>query len=173
VCRVYLEDIAAEIEQPKFPDLIQQFLYNQQHSDNISNGTFFRLPKFGGKISIYPSALVTYRAPGDTPGVGGMRRQRIHAVKSWRNGPGRYDTVFVNTGSSADGMRGLDVARVQLFFSFSYFGDKYRCALVHWFSRVGDSPNEHTGMWVVQPDDDERPLSVIHLNSIVRAAHLV
>ena len=101
-----------------------------------------------------------------------MRREHIRAVISWRNAPGRYDTVFVNTDSSADGMRGLDVACVRLFFSFSHDGIEYPCAFVHWFSRVGNSPDDHTGMWVVQPDD-ENPPSIIHLDSIVRAAHLL
>jgi hypothetical protein len=48
-----------------------------------------------------------------------MHRERIRAVKSWRNGPGRYDTIFVNTASSVYGMRGLDVARVRLFLFLS------------------------------------------------------
>jgi hypothetical protein len=107
-----------------------------------------------------------------------MRCERIRAVKSWRKGPGRYDTVFVNTNSSAAGMRGLDVARVRLFFSFTHEGVKYPCALVHWFARVGDSPNDNTGMWVVDEldasnEDGEPPATILHLDTIVRAAHLL
>jgi hypothetical protein len=105
-----------------------------------------------------------------------MRRERIRAVKSWRKGPPRYDTVFVNTNSLAGGMRGLDVARTRLFFSFSYNGTRYPCALVDWFSRVNDVPNDNTGMWVVEPsilDDDSKFTSIIHLDTIVRAAHLL
>jgi hypothetical protein len=128
---------------------------------------------FYGKITIYSSAVATFHAPSDISGIGGMRRERIRAVKSWRNGPGRYDTIFVNTDPSADGMRGLDVARVRLFFSVSHDGIEYPCALVHWFSRVGHAPNDHTGMWVVRQDDDESPPSIIHLDSIFRAAHLL
>ena len=43
-----------------------------------------------------------------------MRREHIHAVKSWRNGPGRYDTIFINTDPSVEGpgMQGLDIAHV-------------------------------------------------------------
>lgn len=128
------------------------------------------LPTFYGKITIYTSAIATFYAPSDISGVGGMHRERIHAVKSWRKGPSRYDTIFVNTDSSLEGMRGLDVARVRLLFSFSYEGIEYPCALVRWFSRVGDSPDECTGMWVVQPDDDT---SIIHLDTIFRASHLL
>ena len=101
-----------------------------------------------------------------------MHRERIHAVKSWRKGPGRYDTIFVNTDSSMEGMRGLEVAHVLLFFSFSHEGVEYPCALVKWFSCVGDSPDNHTGMWVVEPDG-ETPISIIHLDAVVRASHLL
>jgi len=106
-----------------------------------------------------------------------MRRERIRAVKSWRKGPGRYDTILVNTDPTAEGMRGLDVARVRLFFSFSYEGVQYPCALVCWFSREGDSPDNTTGMWIVEPDtsddDGETLTSIIHLDTILRAAHLL
>ena len=168
----YLKNIAAETEQPELLNLIRQFIYDQQNSDDVSSASTSDLPMFYGKITTYPSALATFHAPSDISGIGGMCRERIRAVKSWRNGPGRYDTIFVNTDSSADGMRGLDVARVQLFFSFSHDDITYPCALVRWFSRVGDSPDDHTGMWVVQPDDAENP-SIIHLGSIFRAAHLL
>jgi hypothetical protein len=173
---VYPEDIAAEIEQPNLPDLIQQFIYNEQHSDHVSDPSASAVPTFYGKITVYPSAVATFHAPSDISGIGGMRRERIRAVKSWRKGPGRYDTIFVNTDSSVEGMRGLEVARVRLFFSFSHGGVKYPCALVHWFSRVGDLPDDRTGMWIVEPDtfDDSEPFtSIIHLDTIVRASHLL
>jgi hypothetical protein len=173
VCKVYPEDITTEIEQPDFPDLIQQFIYNQQHSDHCSDTT---LPTFYGKITIYPSAVATFHAPSDISGIGGMRRERMRAVKSWRKGPGRYDTIFVNTDPSVEGMKGLDIARVRLFFSFSHDGIEYPCALVHWFSRVGDLPDDHTGMWIVEPDildDGENLTAIIHLDTVVRASHLI
>ena len=174
---VYPEDVAVEIEQPDFPNLIQQFIYNEQCSDHVSNdSSASALPKFYGKISVYPSAVATFHAPSDISGIGGMHRERIRAVKSWRKGLGRYDTIFVNTDSSIEGMQGLEIARVRLFFSFSHDGIKYPCALVRWFSRLGDSPDDNTGMWVVEPDtlDDGEPfMSIIHLDAIVRALHLL
>jgi hypothetical protein len=85
--------------------------------------------------------------------------------------------VFLNSNPDLDGMRGLDVVRVLLLFSFrSTHGQLYPCALVRWYSRIGDDPDEDTGMWVVQPelDEDGQPVvSVIHLDCIVRAAHLI
>jgi hypothetical protein len=131
---------------------------------------------FYGKITIHPSAVAVFRAPSDLSGIGGMRCERIRAVKSWRKGPGRYDTIFVNTDPLVEGMRGLDIARVRLFFSFSHHGVKYSCALVRWYSRVGDSPDNNTGMWIVEPDmlvNGGAVASIIHLDTIVRASHLL
>jgi hypothetical protein len=176
VCRVYPDDIATEIELPNFTNLIQQFIHNQEHPESDSNASLVDLPTFYDKITVYPSAVATFSAPSDVQGVGGMRRERIRAMKSWRKGPARYDTIFVNTDSSAEGMRGLDVARVRLLFSFSHEGVRYPCALVRWFSRVGDSPDDNTGMWIVESlvdDDGESLTTILHLDTIVRAAHLL
>lgn len=176
VCKIYPEDI--EIEHPHFTDLIQKFIYDQQHSDDCSNSSVSAHPTFFGMITIYPSAVATFHAPSDLSGIGGMRRERIRAVNSWRKGPSRYDTIFVNTDPSVEGMKGLDVARVQLFFSFSHDGIEYPCALVRWFSHVDDLPDVDTGMWVVKPDvsDDGENIiseSIVHLDTVVRACHLI
>jgi hypothetical protein len=134
VYHAYPEDIAAEIGQPDFPNLIPQFIYNQQHSGYTSNTSSADLPTFYGKVTIYPSAVATFHAPSDISGISGMRHECIHAVKSWQEGLGHYDTIFVNIDPSMDGMQGLEVTRVHLFFSFSHEGVKYPCALVHWFA---------------------------------------
>ena len=72
MCKVYPEDIAAEIEQPNFSDLIQQFIYNQQHSDYASDLSVSALPTFYGKITVYPSAIAMFHASNDISGIGGM-----------------------------------------------------------------------------------------------------
>ena len=166
-----------EIQQPNFPNLIQRFIYNQEHLDGHDSDTSLSAPpRFYGKITVYPSAVATFCAPSDILGVGGMRHERIRAVKSWRKGPRRHDTIFVNTDASAQGMDGLDVARVLLFFSFSHSGVEYPCALVHWFSCTSESPNANTGMWEVEPDlgnDGMKHVSIIHLDTVVQAAHLL
>jgi len=176
--RIHPNDFAANIDQHDLKFLIQKFLYSQTHprlspsqSPEVPN-----LPSFDDKITIYPSAVATFYSPSDISGVGGMRSERIRAIKSWRKGPPRYDCVFVETDPDAPGMAGLDIARVRLFFSCTFNGVKYPCALVQWFSRVGESADPGTGMWVVEPDvtDDGVPItSVIHLDSIIRAAHLL
>ena len=175
------ETLAAELNQPNFVELIQKFLRKQLYGDAESllsdeDTTDPSLPFFNGRVEVHSSALATFRAPSDISGVGGMRREHIRATQSWRNGPPRYDCVFVNTDPAAEGMRGLDVARVFLFFSINFHGTKYPCALVHWMSRLGNEPDEDTGMWIVQPDvnaDGSPTMSVIHLDCILRAAHLI
>ena len=105
-----------------------------------------------------------------------MHREHIRATPSWRQGPPRYDCAFVNSRPELDGMRGLDVVRILRFFSLNFRGVTYPCALVCWFSLVSDERDEDTGMWMVQPavtDDGLPDISIIHLDCIVRAAHLL
>ncbi|KAF8868608.1 hypothetical protein CPB85DRAFT_1242881, partial [Mucidula mucida] len=72
---------------------------------------------------------------------------------------------------------GMSVIRVMLFFSFTYDGKEYPCALVHWFDQYGAHPDSRTGMWVVKPDIRGRRrkpyLTVIHLEALDRGAHLL
>jgi hypothetical protein len=120
--------------------------------------------------------MAMFYSPSDLCGTQGMCCERIRAVPSWRCGPGRYDCVFVNTDPNAEGMRGLDVARIWLFFSFRFRGEFYPCALVHWYCRIGDSPDKDTGMWRVREEcnaDGSPSAAVLHLDSLVRAAHLI
>jgi len=72
-------------------------------------------------------------------------------------------------------MSGLLVARVHLFFRFSHNNTDYPCALVHWYS-MSNEPNTGTGLWVVKPESTRRGarhMGVVHLDSIVRGAHLL
>ena len=72
-------------------------------------------------------------------------------------------------------MKGLLVARVYLFFRLSHEDTDYPCALVRWFS-TGDEPDPTTGLWVVKPESARRGMrhmSIIHIDTIVRGAHLL
>ncbi|KAI5990190.1 hypothetical protein EDD15DRAFT_2136690, partial [Pisolithus albus] len=45
-----------------------------------------------------------------------------------------------------------------------------------WFDRVGNGPDEATGMWMVRPGfigDHQRNVAVIHVDTIFHAAHLI
>jgi hypothetical protein len=109
-----------------------------------------------------------------------MYREVIRSTPWWSKGDiagPRRDCVFVDVeGSSAPGMQGLLIARVYLFFKFSFAGTDYPCALVHWYTTVGAERDGPTGLWVVEPEYTHhrcRNMGVIHLDSIVRGAHLL
>ena len=107
-----------------------------------------------------------------------MFRERIRAVPSWRKGPARYNTVFLSDDSTGthEGFQGLLVARVRLFLSVVHRRVTYPCALVAWYSTIGDDVCPDTRMWMVEPDYDARgglAMSVVHLDTILRSAHLM
>ena len=130
------------------------------------------------KVSVYHSATAVFRAPSNPSGPGGMYREVIRSTPFWPRGdiPGpRQDCIFVDMGGSGNGMKALLVAHVYLFFRFSYGGINYPCALVRWYS-TSDDPDPDTGLWVVQPELTRRGgrhMSVIHVDSIIRGAHLL
>lgn len=73
-------------------------------------------------------------------------------------------------------MGGLDVSRVHLLFSFEVGDETFSCTLVHNFCKSFDEPDPDNGMWIVEPDLDHnkyRVMSVVHVDAIVRAAHLL
>lgn len=132
-------------------------------------------PQFEGPIKVFNSAVATFFAPSDPSGVGGMCREHIRAAPSWRRGPPCCNTVFINTASE-DLINGMEVGRVLCFFSFYHSKEIFPCALIHWFKLIGNKPDPDTGMWMVQPsfhEDGSRELSVIHLDTIIRASHLL
>ncbi|KAG6330706.1 hypothetical protein ID866_8382 [Astraeus odoratus] len=120
---------------------------------------------------------MTYYAPSDQSGIGGMHHNIIHATPSWHNSPTYYDCVFMNNGGTdKEGFRGLLVARVLLFLAFSYRDSEHTCAFVEWFLPVDEEPVEETGLWIVAPvfnSQGERVHSVIALDTILRGAHLI
>jgi hypothetical protein len=68
------------------------------------------------------------------------------------------------------------IARILLFFSFTYRRVDYFCAFVNWFLRDDDVADEDTGMWTVRLEKDSRKqpvFEVINVDSIVRGAHLL
>ena len=157
--------------------LVWKFLYRQIHPEQQGDVPSTFLPDFNPKVCVFHSATATFHAPSDPSGTGGMRREQIRSTPSWRKGSPRYDTVFVETDSTKPGMLGMHVARVFMLFSFELEQTEYPCALVNWFAPVSETPDELTGMWMVSPeineDDGEPSLSAIHINSILRAAHLI
>ena len=171
--------LAIKINQPNFVELVRRFLYDQLYpvaTLSASEVSIAQCPDFRGRVKIFHSAVANYFAPSDCSGVGGMHHERIRAVPSWRNGAARNDCVFAEKDANLEGFCGLYVLRTLNFFSFHYRGVFYPCALVEWFTTLGDEPCRDTGMWKVKPDlqeDGQRVTSVVHLDCILRGAHLI
>ena len=160
------------LELPEFPRLIHKFLTKQLHPDTPG----MPLIQNDKKIRVFYSATATFRAPSDPSGIRSMRREQIRTTPSWRNGAPRYDCAFINSGSEDDPLQGLNICRIFLFFTFVHKNILYSCALIQWYSLVRNEPDEDTGMWMVKPDIDNDGsclLSVVHIDSIYRAAHLM
>ena len=104
-----------------------------------------------------------------------MKRERIRSTHQWRNQGPRRDCALVVEDENQPGLKGLTPVRVMLFFSFIYQEVTYPCALVDWFKRYGATPDKATGMWKVRPDmrGRQRLTTVIHLDSMLRGAHLL
>ncbi|KAF8488801.1 hypothetical protein F5888DRAFT_1622732, partial [Russula emetica] len=179
-----LDLLTSYVAEPNLPEYIRRFLYDQLYPDADLCGMDAPLeacPTVSSslQVMVFHSALATYHAPSDLSGIGGMHREWIRATPSWQNGAGRYDCVFIDHDPEVDGFAGLYVARIKLFLSFVIEGEAagdYPCALVEWFSTFGDSPCEDTGLWSVVPERDERGrriTSLIHIDTILRAAHLI
>ncbi|KAI5980694.1 hypothetical protein EDD15DRAFT_2392728 [Pisolithus albus] len=161
-----------ELNISDLPKLVHIFLLGQLLPDDNRDPADVppsECPGYKGRISIYHSASSTFYAPSDLSGIGGMRREYIQAAPTWRREGPRYDCVFVITDPTLEGMRGMDVARVLCFFSFKTRGISYPCAIVQWFDRIGEGPDEMTGMWMVRPSftpSCKRNLAVIHVDTI-------
>jgi hypothetical protein len=174
-----LKDLALQFSLPDLPELMRRFLYDQLLPDADILGSDVDLdacPEVRGRVYVYHSACATFYAPSDLSGIGGMCRERIRATPSWHGDGPRNDCVFVTKDAKVDGMRGLHVARVQFFFSFTHNRIVYPCAFVEWFVPIGNAPCEDTGMWMVKADIDEdgQPVrDIIHLDCIIRGALLI
>jgi len=100
-------------------------------------------------LMFFHSAIARFFAPSDLCGAGGMRQERIRSTPNWRNEGGRYDTVFVQTGSEDGIMKGMTIGRARLLFSFVSGGARYPCALVEWLTPDAETDDD-TGLWVVK-----------------------
>ena len=140
-----LHALAAHIKQPDFPLLFSQFLFKCCHPDaQIALPTVEDCLAFHGAIEIHHSAVATFYAPSDLSGSGSLWHERIRSTPYFFGHP-CCDTVFIVTDDSQPGMEGMEIGRVQLFFSFQYQRKDYSCALINWFVH-GDECDPDTGM---------------------------
>ncbi|KAH9855129.1 hypothetical protein C2E23DRAFT_866790 [Lenzites betulinus] len=176
-----VQSLSTTLCAPSLHDLIRRFLFYQLHPDSTQSGATLSIDDcllFSQEVFLHSSAEATFHSPSDPSEVAGMRREFIRATPAWRKKTPRYDCAFVNMDSTKPGLLGLEVARIKAFLSFKYGSVVYGCALVHWFQRVGEQPDEDTGMWIVKPSfvrgrRSSPLLSVIHIDTIFRAAHLI
>jgi hypothetical protein len=119
----------------------------EQAPANIENLLLFK-----GEIKVYHSAILTYYAPSNLCGAGGLHHKFIWSTPSF-HGHGHRDTVFLVLDESKKGMEGMEIGHVLLFFSFQYRRQNFSCSLINWFVH-DDEPDHDTGMWTVQMEHD-------------------
>ena len=103
------------VDEPGLTRLIQEFIHNQYYP-YLSMHDFSHLPPFYKKIYIYCHYIPCPMWP----------------VWHWWHGA-------VNIWSWVPWSWGFQSTS---FLSFTHNGEKYPCALVHWFSHVGDMPSD-------------------------------
>ena len=167
--------------QYDFDELIRCFLFDQVHLHDVdppssSDVTLEECPPFDSNISVYHIMTAVFYSPSDPCSIRGMRHESIRSTPCWRKGAPRRDTVFVECDATIPGVHGLDVVRLLALFSFVWRGQYYPCALVRWFTHAAEEADIGMGMWVVQPDNNDNgspAVGVIHLDSVLCAAHLM
>ena len=174
-------ELGQHIQQENLEELVRVFLFFQQNPASTGPPPITACPSIESieDISVFHSAKAVFCAPSNTSGIGGLYRETIRCTPKWKTSgitAPRRDCVLLNTGSDMAGVRGLDVARVHLFFSFALGEEVFECALIHEFCKSFTDPDPDNGLWIFEPDYDDngyRVMSVVHIDSIVRAAHLL
>ncbi|KAG2101879.1 uncharacterized protein F5147DRAFT_746938 [Suillus discolor] len=170
-CVLDVNTLGLQLNLRHFPAMIQEFLHNQLHLMDPNPAPFnpATAPIFLGKVTLFNSAAAIFYAPSDLSDTGGMRREHIRSTPSWRGGAARHDCIFVNLDADMDSpMGGL----VVVWYRTSYFP----CAVVHWYSHILERCDLDTGMHIVTPattDNGTPDISIIHIDCIFHAAHLI
>ena len=173
-----LHCLGQKIGHPNLFDLVRKYLVKQ------AQGTIPPLPCINVShvehLKIFHSAHTVFCVPSNPSTTVGMFHEMIHATPTWNQGevPGpHYDCVFISNRSVSDApiLSNLLVACVLLLFSFLLDGKLHQCCLIHWFSIFGDKPDPDNRMWIAMPEysGGAPNLSVIHIDSIFRAMHLL
>ncbi|KAJ7201558.1 hypothetical protein GGX14DRAFT_536142 [Mycena pura] len=167
-------ELGAHIGVHNLPDLVSAYINDlpERYVDDAmsvdSNLSLDSIP-----ISVFHSAVATFYAPSDFSGIRGMKREIIRCTPSWRKRGPRRDCAFVVENENKSGFAGMSAIFPDV--SFEVDSETQPCALVEWFKKVGRSPDAETGMWIVEPEmrGHQRVLSIVHLDSMLRAAHLI
>ena len=178
-----LHGLGQKIGHPNLPDLVRKYLFQRANPnaepDQPPGVPHCVNPSHAERLKVFHSARVIFCVPSNPSTTVGMYHETIQATPSWNQGeiPGpRFNCIFISNGEGSElNLSGLLVARVLRFFSFTIDGELHQCALIHWYSIFGNQPDPDNGMWVVTPDyfGSAPSVSVIHIDSIFRAAHLL
>lgn len=129
------EALATMFHQDNFQELIQCFLFDQVHINDLdppssSKVTLEECPPFDSTISVYHTMMAIFYSPSDPCSTCGMCCESIQSTPCWRKGAPHHDTVFVERDPTIPGIRGLDVMQLHAVFSFFWLGQYYHCILV-------------------------------------------
>jgi len=174
-------ELGQHIQQANLEELVRIFLFYQQNPTSAGTPPITSCPTIESveDISVFHSARAIFCAPSNPSGIGGLYRETIRCTPKWKTSgitAPRQDCVLLETGSDIAGVRGLDIARVHLFFSFAFGEEVFECALIHEFCKSFTDPDPDNSMWIFEPDYNDgryRIMSVVHVDSIIRAAHLL
>ncbi|KAI9431568.1 hypothetical protein H4582DRAFT_2113416 [Lactarius indigo] len=141
-------ELATVSQQPDFQDLLCHFLFDQLHMDDPNAPAGSDVP-----LAQCPPFNAVFFSPSDPSGLQGMHSECIRCNPRWRKQTPQFDTAFVER---------FDVVRLHMDIY-------YPCALIRWFIHVGDKLDK-----VTDTNADGSPaVEVIHLDSVLHAAHLL
>jgi hypothetical protein len=174
------EALAGYIKQPRFPELLRRFLYDQLNQmrlyhPRMSLGVQLFRSNFGFPFCsrLFSCTKRPLRCWWYVPREDSVKPKLARGVRSIRHH--FCSDRFRSRWHAGNGDWSCAPFLFLLFFSFMSGGQRYPCALVEWFI-PGNEPDSDTGMWVVRPEfqgNGRRALAIIHLDSIARAAHLL
>ncbi len=176
---IRLNDLADELERPQLRDDVMRFLHGRIYVDGDfeADADDEEFPHISPreKLGRHLSATIVFHAPSELSGPHGMRSEVVRCNPSWYNKYPRFDTILVTTDPDVWGMSRFRVARLRQLISIPHGHTRYEGAFVEWFTTSGDAPDPETGMWLVEPemDGDVRVCSIVPLDSIARACHLL
>ncbi|KAG1737952.1 hypothetical protein EDB19DRAFT_1984357 [Suillus lakei] len=143
-----VDALTNELDIPYLVDLVSQFLVGQLYPDMDPAevpDSLMDCPCFNGKIWVFNSTVSVFFALSNLSGIGGMKCEYICVSPKWRSGHACKNCVY------------------------------YPCVVVRWFNRVGNTPDDDTGMWMVESSsvDHHAHFAVIHVDTIFHSAHLI
>ena len=95
------EALATMFHQDNFQELIQCFLFDQVHINDLdppssSKVTLEECPPFDSTISVYHTTMAIFYSPSNPCSTRGMHCKSIRSTPCWQKGAPHHDTVLSN-----------------------------------------------------------------------------